>query len=149
MRLHTWLPLVVLLQITFSRSANAQDTGGLPYTEGSVWTVTTIRTTAGFRNDYLRSLATTWKRVMEEAKKQGLVLSYRILSAPPAGPDDWDLLLMVESKNWAALDGMDEKFEAIQRRVIGGQDAQRQLATKRIEIRRTLGSKRAQEILLK
>ena len=149
MRLKIWLPLCMLAQVMFAQLAEAQATGGLPYTTGSVWTVSMIRSTAGFRNDYLRSLATTWKRVMEEAKRQGIVLSYRILSAQPAGPEDWDLLLMVEAKNWAALDGIDEKFDAIQQKVLGDEAARRQLATKRIEVRRTLGSKTAQEIFLK
>jgi hypothetical protein len=52
----------------------------------------------------------------------------------PSGPDDWDFLIMVELKNWAALDGLNEKFEAIQQKIVGGDDAQRQLATKRIEV---------------
>jgi hypothetical protein len=149
MRPSFWLSLLVLGHITFARSAAAQGAGGLPYTNGSVWSITTIRTTAGFGDDYLRSLATTWKRVTEEGKKQGLVLSYKILSGNPSGPDDWDLLLMVEVRNWAALDGLDEKFEAIQQKVVGGDDAQRQLSTKRLEVRRILGTKNAQEIFLK
>jgi hypothetical protein len=143
------LPLLVLLQIAFWRSTEAQGTGGLPYTTGSVWTLTTVRTTPGFRNDYLRDLATSWKRMMEEAKREGVVVSYKILSALPSGPEDWDLLIMVEAKNWAALDGVDEKFHAIQQKVIGGEGAQRQLSTKRIEVRRTLGSKNAQELFLR
>jgi hypothetical protein len=122
---------------------------GRPYTEGSVWFLSMIRTTPGFEDDYLRSLTTTWKRVTDEAKRQGVVLSYKILSANPAGPDDWDLLLMVELKNWAAIDGITDKFEAIQQKIIGGEDAQRQLATKRLEIRRILASKNAQELHLK
>lgn len=146
MRPRYWLGLILLAQILLVRSAAAQ---GLPYTEGSVWSIGMIRTTAGFEDDYLRSLATTWKRVNEEAKKQGLVVSYKILSANPAGPDDWNLLLMVEFKNWAAFDGLSEKFEAIQQKMIGGQDAQRELATKRLEVRRILGGKNAREIFLK
>jgi hypothetical protein len=108
-----------------------------------------VRTAPGFQDDYLRSLATTWKRVGDEAKKQGVVVSYKILSANASGPDDWDLLLMVELKNWAAIDGIADKFEPIQQKVVGGDAAQRQLATKRLEIRRILGSKNAQEIFLK
>ena len=148
MRPSFWLPLLIIAQATFSRSLEAQ-AEGLPYTKGSVWGITAIRTTAGFREEYLRGLATTWKRVTEEGKKQGLIVSYKILSANPAGPDDWDLLLMVELKNWATLDGLEEKFDAIERKMIGGDDAQRQLATKRIEVRRILGGKNAQEIFLK
>jgi hypothetical protein len=135
-----------LVQVVVVRLAEAQ---GLPYTEGSVWSISMVRTTAGFRDDYLQSLTSTWKRINDEAKKQGLVLSYKVLSAAPAGPDDWDLLLLVEFKNWAALDGVNEKFEAIQQKVIGGQDAQRQLSTKRLEVRRILGGKNARELFLK
>jgi hypothetical protein len=120
-----------------------------PYTEGPVWFLTTVRTTAGFQDDYLRSLTTTWKRVIEEAKKQGIVVSYKVLSANASGPDDWDLLLMVELKNWAALDGIQDKFEPIEQKVVGAEGAQRQLATQRLEIRRILGSKNAQELILK
>jgi hypothetical protein len=149
MRPSIWLPMLIITHATFSSSGQAQQGEGLPYTRGSVWSLTMIRTTSGMGDDYLRSLATTWKRVTEEGKKQGVVLSYKILAANPALPDDWDLLLMVEVKNWAALDGIDEKFDAIQRKIIGGEDAQRQLATKRIEVRRILGSKNAQEIFLK
>jgi hypothetical protein len=149
MRPRFWLPFAVITLITFSPAAEAQQGEGLPYTNGSVWTISMIRTTPGFRDDYLRSLATTWKRVTEEGKKQGLILSYKILSANPAGPDDWDLMLLVELKNWAALDGIDEKFDALQRRIVGNEDAQRQLATKRIEVRRILGGKNAREIFLK
>jgi hypothetical protein len=86
---------------------------------------------------------------MDEAKRQGLVVSYKILSGNASGPEDWDLLLMVEVKNWAALDGLDEKFEAITQKTIGGEEPRRQLATKRLEIRRILGAKNAQEIFLK
>jgi hypothetical protein len=114
-----------------------------------VWAISTVRTSPGFDNDYLRSLATTWRRVNDEAKKQGLIQSYRIFSGNASGPDDWNLLLMVEVKNWAALDGIDEKLEAIQQKVIGDQAAQRQLATKRLEIRRILGTKDMQELFLK
>jgi hypothetical protein len=108
-----------------------------------------IRTTPGFEDDYLRSLASTWKKISDEGKKEGLIVSYKVLSGNAVGPDDWDLLLMVELKNWAAIDGITDKFEAISRKVVGGEDAQRQLATKRLEIRRILGSKNAQELFLK
>ena len=100
-----------------------------------------------FKDDYLRSLATTWKRISDEAKKQGLIVSYKVLSANASDPDDWDLLLIVELKNWAAVDGIADKFEPISQKVVGGDDAHRQLATKRLEIRRILGSKNAQELL--
>jgi hypothetical protein len=100
-------------------------------------------------DDYLRSLVTTWRRIQEEAKQQGLVLSYRVLSADASGADDWDLLLMVEYKNWAALDGIAGKLEPIERRVIGTEGQNRDLMTGRLQVRRIVGTKHAQELILK
>ena len=120
-----------------------------PYTEGSVWDVQFVRTKAGFSDDYLKSLGSTWKKVVDEEKKQGLVLSYRVLKAQPNGKDDWDVMLMIEYKNHAAFDGMDAKFRAVAAKAIGNDDAQRTLSTKRLEIRELLGGKIAQEVILK
>ncbi len=120
-----------------------------PYTEGSVWALTMVRTTAGMSDDYLRGLGTTWKPIIEEAQKQGLVTSYKVLSGNASGVDDWDLLLMVEYKNWAAFDGLADKFEPIQEKIVGGDDEARKLAVQRLEIRRILGEKTTQELILK
>ncbi|HUL48898.1 MAG TPA: hypothetical protein VLT79_02665 [Gemmatimonadales bacterium] len=120
-----------------------------PYTEGSVWDISMIRTADGMADDYLRSLGTTWKRMLDEAKKQGLVLSYKVISASTSGPNDWDILLMVEYKNWAAFDGLADKMDPVEQKVIGNEDQQRQLMTKRLEIRHILGDKTGQELILK
>src|SRR5262245_54328056 len=111
--------LVSLACAVVALGPNALAAQGRPYTDGTVWDITMIRTTAGMGDDYLRSLGTTWKRTMEEAKKQGLVVSYKVLSTTASTPDDWDLLLMVEYKNWAAFDGIGDKFEAIERKIVG------------------------------
>ena len=122
---------------------------GRPYTEGSVWDITMVRTVEGMSDDYLRSLAGTWRRTLDEAKKQGIVLSYRVIVTSTSGPDDWDLLLMVEYKNWAAFDGLADKMEPIERKVVGTEDQTRELMTKRLVIRHILGDKTGQELLLK
>ena len=122
---------------------------GRPYTEGSVWEITMVRTTAGMSDDYLRSLGTTWKHTLDEGKKLGIVLSYKVLSANASAADDWDLLLMVEYKNWAAFDGLADKMEPIERKTVGTEDQMRQLMTKRLDIRRIVGSKTGQELILK
>ncbi len=120
-----------------------------PYTEGSVWSISFIRVVPGMGDDYLRSLGTTWKRVMDEAKKQGIILSYKVLDSMASSPDDWDLLLLVEYKNWGALDGLDAKLRAIESKIVGGPEQNRALMTKRLEVRRILGAKNAREIFLK
>jgi len=69
-----------------------------PYTQGSVWTVTFVRVKPGLNSQYLGDLASTWKRVMDEARKQQLIVSYKILGGNPGNREDWDLMLLVESK---------------------------------------------------
>lgn len=127
----------------------AETSSDAPYNEGSVWDISFIRIVPGMEDDYLKSLSATWKRTLEEAKKQGLVLSYKVISAPAAGSEDWNLLLMVEHKNWAAFDGIDAKFRAIQAKLVGNPDQMRTLMTKRQEVRHILGGKVGQELILK
>lgn len=108
-----------------------------------------VRTKAGMSDDYIKNLAKTYKAVMEEEKKQGLVLGYKILLGDASSPTDYDMLLMVEFKNMAALDGLREKTDPIALKVTGGEEQQKQGAIKRSEIREILGSKTMREITLK
>ncbi len=121
----------------------------VPYNEGTVWQMTYVRTTFGLEDDYLKSLSTTWKKVMDEAKKQDLIVSYHIVMADAANENDWNLILMVEYKNMAALDGSDAKFRAIEAKIIGGEDAMRKMSVKRLDIRKIIGGKLGREIILK
>jgi len=120
-----------------------------PYTEGPVWTVTMVKTKTGMTDEYLKELAKTLKASLEEAKKQNLVLDYKILLGNPATPQDFDILIMVESKNMAAQDNAREKFDPIARKIVGTTDQQQAIQVKRLDIREILGSKLMREITLK
>ena len=139
-------PAFVALLLCFPGLGFSQE---LPYKEGTVWEVTFVKTKEGLGLDYLKNLQAVWKKVMDEGKNQGLILSYRLFSAAAANKEDWDLMLMVESKNMAALDGFDTKFQAIAAKVVGSEDQQRQGAISRNEIREILGSKLVRELVLK
>src|SRR2546423_10946660 len=84
-----------------------------PYTEGTVWTVTMIRVKPGMFDVYMNDVVPLRKKVNEEARKQGLLLSSHILSGNAYGRDDFDVMILEEYKNWAAFDGMTAKYEAI------------------------------------
>ena len=59
-----------------------------PYTEGSVWQITMVKTKPGMDDEYLKGIAKTFKGSLDEAKKQNLILDYKILigeAATPAG----------------------------------------------------------------
>jgi len=120
-----------------------------PYKEGSVWTVTFVKVKPGMMDTYLRDLGANRKKLMEQAKKDGLILSERLLSGDATGREDFDLILMVEFKNWAAFDGLSDKFRALAEKTVGSEDKQMQMMTKRTEVREIVGTKTMQEIFLR
>jgi hypothetical protein len=123
--------------------------GTAPYTEGTVWQITMVRTKPGMTDDYLKGLAKTLKAGLEEEKKQGLVVSYKILLGDAATPSDYNIMNMVEFKNMAALDNLREKTDPILMKIVGGEQQLREGAMKRAEIREIVGSKLMREITLK
>ena len=137
----------IALSVAFSGLCRAQSDA--PYTEGPVWTITMVKAKYGMGDEYLKGLAKTFKGTLDEAKKQDLIMDYKILLGGAATPQDFDILLMVESKNMAALDNAREKFDPIARKVEGTPDQQRATQTKRLEIREIMGSKLMREITLK
>ena len=120
-----------------------------PYTEGSVWFISMIKVKPGMLDVYLREVLPLRKKINEEAKKQGLVVSSRILSGLANGRDDWDIMFMDEYKNWAAFDGITAKYDAIMSKLVGSEDKQVQLMSKRTEVREILGDKVMQELIIK
>jgi hypothetical protein len=140
---------VVSLLCVTSFAAGAAWAADRPYTQGSVWTVTFVRVKPGMSSQYLGGLATTWKQVMDEARKQQLIASYKILGGNPGNREDWDLMLLVESKNWAAFDGADDKFDAIVEKLVGPEKKQVEMMVKRSDVREILGTRNLQEIIFK
>jgi hypothetical protein len=128
-------------------SAQAQDER--VYTEGPVVNVSSIRTEAGKFDAYMAYLAGTYRKIMEEAKAQGLVLEYAFYQAQPRAPDDPDLYLVTVYPNYAALDGLDAKLTAIQTKIWGSQSALEQAEANRENIRKVLGTELIQELKLK
>jgi hypothetical protein len=120
------------------------------YTEGPVWRVSLIRVKPTQMDAYLTSLRQSSKPLLEEQKRQGMIMDYKLfLKETKNNPEDWDLCLAVEYKNHAAMDGLAAKGEAIRDKILGGKAQGQQLAEKRAEIRETISSELLQEIYLK
>jgi hypothetical protein len=119
------------------------------YTEGPVVNVAAIRTEYGRFDDYMKYLGTTWKAEQEAAKKAGYIISYRVVTVEPRGENDPDIYLVINYKNWAALDNATAKGDAILKQVEGTLSASNQGAVDRSKIRRVLGSWTGQELDLK
>ena len=117
------------------------------YDEGSVWGITFVRTKEGHFDDYMENLKAGWRAVMNDGMADGTVLSYMVLSQSPSDLHDWDLMLLVEYPNFAALDGLSDKMEAYAAQHIGATENQRQQALiSRGELRTILGNALAQEL---
>ncbi|HET9025032.1 MAG TPA: hypothetical protein VFN64_10700, partial [Burkholderiaceae bacterium] len=101
-----------------------------PYKEGSVWSVSLIKVKPGMLDVYMRDLASARKKLLDEAKKQGLIVSEKMFIGTAANRDDWDVMFMVEYKNWAALDGLSAKFDALALKIVGTEEKQVQMMVK-------------------
>ena len=119
-----------------------------PYRNGSVWNIAFIRMKPGMDTAYLNYVAGAWKAEQEAQKKDGNILSYRVLSVEAHTPGEWNLMLMTEYKNLAAMEASEDKAEAVAQRVIGNDEKQMQGYRDRAEIREVMGARLAREIIL-
>jgi hypothetical protein len=119
-----------------------------PYRDGTVWNVSFIRMKPGMDTAYLNYLATDWKRNQEAAKKEGLIVSYKVLSTEAHNPNDWNLILMTEVKDLATLEATQDKADALSQKVVGDDQKQMQGYKDRSEIREVMGDRLAREIVL-
>jgi hypothetical protein len=119
-----------------------------PYRDGTVWNVSFIRMKPGMDTAYLNYLATDWKRNQEAAKKEGLIVSYKVLATEAHTPNDWNLILMTEVKNLATMEANVDKADALFQKVVGDDQKQMQGYKDRSEIREIVGDRLAREIVL-
>lgn len=119
-----------------------------PYHNGSVWDIAFIRMKPGMETAYLNYVATDWKREQEALKKEGLIVSYKVIGTEPHNPGDWNLMLMTEYKDLASLEAAEPKADALGQKLFGGDEKIRQGYKERLEIREVLGNRLAREIVL-
>jgi hypothetical protein len=119
-----------------------------PYHNGSVWSIAFIRMKPGMETAYMNYLAGPWKAEQEAQKKDGNVLSYKVLSVEGHTPGEWNLMLMTEYKNLATMEANEDKAEAVVQKVIGNDEKQMQGYRERLELREVMGDRLAREVIL-
>ena len=119
-----------------------------PYRNGSVWNVAFIRMKPGMETAYLNYIATDWKRNQEALKKDGQILSYKVLTTESHGAADFNIMLMTEYKDLATMEANEAKADALAQQVVGNDEKQRQGYRERLEIREVLQDRLAREIVL-
>jgi hypothetical protein len=120
------------------------------YTQGPVGVMTYVRTKPGMFDRYMAYLDGPYKTELEAEKKAGIVDDYLILTSEPRTPADHDLMLIVVYKNWAALDGLQDRTDAIANRALQSTPQQRdQQSIDRGAMREILGSRTYQQLNLR
>jgi hypothetical protein len=120
------------------------------YSEGPVWRVQLVRVKPTHMDEYLTSLQQVSKPLLEEEKREGLVLDYKFfLKETKNNPQDWDVCLAIQYKSHAAMDGLDAKAEAVRDKIMGGKQKAQQVGEAREEYRELVSDELLQEIFLK
>jgi len=119
-----------------------------PYHDGTVWNIAFIRIKPGMDTLYMNYIAGQWKAEQEAQKKDGNILSYKVLSVEAHTPGEWNLMLMTQYKNLATMEANQDKAEAVAQRVVGNDEVQIKGYKERLEIREVLGDRLAREIIL-
>jgi hypothetical protein len=142
----TLIGSIMLLVLVVGISVVAQVSR--PFHNGSVWNISFIRMKPGMETAYLDYLAGPWKANQEAAKKEGLILSYKVITTEGHNPGDWNVMLMTEYKDLATMEANEDKGDALAQKVVGPDEKQRQGYKDRLEIREVMGDRLAREIRL-
>lgn len=137
---------LIALVLTLSVVALAQV--NRPYRNGTIWSIGFIRMKPGMETAYLNYIAGDWKREQEALKKDGQIISYKVLQTEAHGSNDWNLMLMTEHKDLATYEKNLEKADALLQTVIGDDEKQREGYRRRLEIREVLADRLTREIIL-
>lgn len=122
--------LSIVLMCVFAIGIQAQTAAPTPpvSTPGNVSRVTYFDVLPGKNNEFTTFLRTHTIPILEEQKKQGLIISYGYFTKPNTdGPGDWDLGFVVTYRNYAdAIDfnaDRNAKLDAIGLAHYGSADA--------------------------
>jgi hypothetical protein len=136
----------LLLSLLFALQAFAQE----HFTEGPIWQVTLIRVKPTQMDAYLTTLRSSTKTLYDEMKKEGLILDYKVFfNTTKHDPQDWDMAIGVQYKNFGALDGLTAKNEVIRDKILGSKQAAQQLGEKRVDMREIVSTMILREVTLK
>jgi hypothetical protein len=119
------------------------------YTEGPVLVVSFVRTQPGMFDEYMRYLDRSYKPLLDEAKKAGIVVDWAIYSARPRDPQDADLVFTITYKDMAAFDNLQARMDPLAKKAFGSLPKAAAAAADREKLRKELGSQMVRQLILK
>jgi hypothetical protein len=120
------------------------------YDQGPIWRITDFHIKPGMGDTFWKDFREHIKPVLDEQKKQGLIMDYKMFTNPTSNKtDDWDVAIGVLYKNWSALDEIDAKAATVVVKHYGSREAAFETARKRSEIRDVVSSHLVREVMPK
>lgn len=120
-----------------------------PYTEGTVSEVTSIRVKPGMFDTYMKWLDTTGKQIREDEKKAGIIVDYAVYTVEPRSPQEPNMFMVITYKNMAALDGLEDRVEPLQKKIWSSREASAKASIDRESMREILGTQLIRRLILK
>ena len=120
------------------------------YNNGPVWRVIYINVKTGMADQYWNDVSQNLRPIYDEFKKQGWLVDYKFYTNPVTEhPEDWNVAIALEYKNWGTIDEMGEKATTIAEKHYGSHQASVDAAKKRAEFSTAIRSSLAREVTLK
>ncbi len=119
-----------------------------PFRNGTVWSIGFIAMKPGMETAYMNYVASDWKREQEALKKDGQIISYKVLTTEAHGSDDWNIMLMTEYKDMATMEANETKADNLAQTVSGTDEKQMQGYRDRLKIREVMENRLAREMIL-
>jgi hypothetical protein len=144
--------IAVALSLSLSTQAVHAQEGETWETQETVYNVTLIKIHPNMGDAYLNNLRRTWVTGVEAAIAEGLTVDYAIYSSITPNDGGYNLILVTEHPNLAALDATDawrQKLAAINESVVAqlsDEESERITNTVYPEIRSILSNKMVREI---
>ena len=80
-----------------------------PFTDGTVYRITTVRTGANSQADYLKKLDLYWYPTLTKAKEMGLIKDFHLLAGSASNKEDYNVMTIVELNSLADMDPNPER----------------------------------------
>jgi hypothetical protein len=133
------LPIAALAVMLCAAPAFAQQSPNT--TPGTVTRVVLIRIKPGHGDPFWADFRQHAKPVLDEEKRQGILVNYTVgTKSTLDNPDDWSVVLTQTYPNWAALDNLTSRVDAISLAHYGSASNRTAAMTARVEHSTTVGS---------
>jgi hypothetical protein len=125
------------------------ENAGPAWDKGPVWDFGQVKTVDGHFDDYMAWLAGPWKAQEEALKKQGYIISYKVLVVADPREGEPDIILATEYPNMAAMDHSTAEEYRVQANIWGTMTKANQEEAARGAIRTLKGEMVLREAILK